>query len=93
MPFDSAAEAVKKHPNLSKYSAKAQRAFVHAFNSAYESGKDEGTCFAIGYSAAKKADGKSSFVKMLDSSSSIVSSRSFLNFSKVKSRRFLFLYR
>jgi hypothetical protein len=65
MPFDSAAEAVKSHPNLSKYSAKAQRAFVHAFNSAYESGKDEGSCFAIGYSAANQVDGKTASVRSI----------------------------
>jgi len=60
MPYDSVQDAVKRHPNLGKYSAKAQRAFVSAFNSAFESGKDEGTCFAIAYAAANKVDGKTS---------------------------------
>jgi hypothetical protein len=68
MPYDSVADAVKKHPNLKKYSAKAQRAFVSAFNSAHESGKDEGSCFAIGYSAANKVDGKTSSVPFDDRS-------------------------
>lgn len=56
MPFSSVDEAVKRHPSLSQYSKNAQRAWVHAFNSAYESGKDESSAFAIAWAAAKKAD-------------------------------------
>jgi len=58
MPFESVEEAVKKHPNLSKYSAKARRGWLSSFNSAMESGKDESASFAIAYSVANNVDGK-----------------------------------
>jgi len=56
MPFSSVEEAVKRHPSLAQYSKNAQRAWVHAFNSAMDSGKDESSSFAVAWSAAKKAD-------------------------------------
>jgi len=49
MPYKNTKElpdAVKKLPE------KAQRAFMHAFNSAHDSGKDEETSFKIAWSAA-----------------------------------------
>lgn len=58
MPFENVDDALKKHPNLSKYSAKARRGWVSAFNSAMESGKDESASFAIAYSVANNVDGK-----------------------------------
>ena len=58
MPFQSVSEAVKKHPNLKKYSQKAKNAWVKSFNSSYDSKKDEGYAFSVAYSTANKIDGK-----------------------------------
>lgn len=58
MPYDNVSEAIKKHPNLDKYSAKAKRAWVKAFNNAWESKNDESYAFAVAYSAANNVDGK-----------------------------------
>ena len=58
MPYKSVDEAVKKHPNLNKYSAKAQRAWFSAFNSAFDSGKSDEASFSVAYSVANKVDGK-----------------------------------
>lgn len=58
MPYKSIEDALKTKPNLKKYSDKAQRAWISAFNSAYKSGKPESSCFAIAYSVANKIDGK-----------------------------------
>lgn len=58
MPFDSVKEALEKHPNLKKYSAKARRGWVKAFNNAMESKNDESYAFAVAYSAANKVDDK-----------------------------------
>lgn len=58
MPYDNVSEAVKKHPNLDKYSAKAKSAWVKAFNNAWESKNDESYAFAVAYSAANNVDGK-----------------------------------
>lgn len=57
MPYASVKDAVKRHPNLKKYSAKAKRAFVHAFNASAERGKEDDYNFAVAYSAANKVDG------------------------------------
>lgn len=65
MPYKSVNEAVKKHPNLNKYSDKAKKAWVSAFNSAFDQKNDESYAFAVAYSVANKIDGKrkkSSFV-------------------------------
>jgi len=59
MPFKSVEEAVKKHPNLDKYSAKAKRGWLKSFNNAFEQKPgDEGYAFAVAYSVANKIDGK-----------------------------------
>jgi len=63
MPFNSIDDAIKKHPNLKKYSAKAQRAWLSAINSCFDSGGDDSKCFPIAYSAANKVDGKKSSKK------------------------------
>jgi len=60
MPYRSVKEAIQKHPNLAKYSPKAQSAWFKAFNSCWfatKGTKDEGKCFRIAYSAANKAAG------------------------------------
>jgi hypothetical protein len=58
MPFKNVEDAVKKHPNLKKYSAKAQRAWVSAINSCFDGGGDDSKCFPIAYAAANRVDGK-----------------------------------
>jgi hypothetical protein len=58
MPFKNVQEAVKRHPNLKKYSAKAQGAWVSAINSCFDGGGDDSKCFPIAYSVANKIDGK-----------------------------------
>ena len=65
MPFKTVEEAVKKHPNLDKYSAKAQRAWLSAFNSAIEK-NDEGSAFAISYSVANKVDSKKAYEEIVE---------------------------
>lgn len=60
MPFKDVQEAVKKHPNLKKYSAKAQRAWVSAINACFDGGGNDSKCFPIAYSVANKIDGKKS---------------------------------
>lgn len=44
----------------SKYSPKCRRAFVHAFNSVYEDGHDDGKAMAAGHAAARQCEGKQS---------------------------------
>jgi superoxide dismutase len=58
MPYKSVNEAVKKHPNLSEYSDKAQSGWVKSFNNAIEEKDDESYAFAVAYSVANKIDGK-----------------------------------
>jgi hypothetical protein len=58
MPYSGVTEALEKHPNLKKYSAKARRGWVSSFNSAIESGKGESYAFAVAYSVANDVDGK-----------------------------------
>ena len=58
MPFDSIEQAKKKHPNLSKYSEKAQRGWLKSINQCFSDGGDDGKCFPIAYSVANKVDGK-----------------------------------
>lgn len=60
MPYASIKELVKKRPNLKKYSAKAKKVFLGAFNSVMEKDSDEGKAFKIAYAAANKIDGKES---------------------------------
>ena len=56
MPYRSVEDAIKKHPNLSRYSKKAQDAWVKAFNSAYAYKKDETYAFAVAWSSARNFD-------------------------------------
>jgi hypothetical protein len=58
MPYNSVSQAVKKHPNLSEYSEKAQSGWVKSFNNAIEEKNDESYAFAVAYSVANKIDGK-----------------------------------
>lgn len=58
MPFSGVSEAVKKHPNLKKYSKKGQSAWVKSFNSAYESKHDEAYAFSTAYSVANRIGSK-----------------------------------
>lgn len=60
MPYKTVQDAVKKHPNLNKYSDKAKSGWLKSFNNAYESKKDESYAFSVAYSVANKIDGKSS---------------------------------
>lgn len=60
MPYKTVEQAEESSPGLSKYSAKAKRGWLSAFNSAMESGKDESAAFAIAYSVANKVDGRTS---------------------------------
>jgi len=58
MPYKSVSDLPK---NLkTKYDDTAQRAFLHAFNSCWESHPDEGRCFATGYAAANQSQAKRS---------------------------------
>lgn len=59
MPYDSISEAEKKNPGLKKYSDKAKRGWLSAFNSCLDDGKSESSCFAIAYSVANKVRDKS----------------------------------
>lgn len=70
MPFENIEEAIQRHPNLKRYSEKAQNAWLSAFNNAFEK-NDEGTSFAIAYSVANKIDNikkanKIDLVKMIE---------------------------
>lgn len=58
MPYKNVDEAVKKHPNLKKYSTKARRGWVGSFNSCNKSGGSDEKCFAVAFSVANKVDGK-----------------------------------
>ena len=58
MPFKNVQEAVKRHPNLKKYSAKAQRGWLSSINACFKSGGDDSKCFPIAYATANKIDGK-----------------------------------
>ena len=64
MPFSSPSDAIKDHPNLKKYSKKAQKAWVEAFNSAYKQYDDEGKAFATAYSVANEIDGVKSISEL-----------------------------
>ena len=68
MPYNSVSDLPERI--RSKYSPKAQRAFMHAFNSAYDGlcqGREdrEGCAFAVGTAAAKKTE-KSAVSKFID---------------------------
>lgn len=58
MPYSNISQAIKKHPNLKKYSKKAQEAWIKAFNNAYKNYKDESKSFAVAYSVANRIDKK-----------------------------------
>lgn len=60
MPYTSIQEAEKSNSGLSKYSEKAKRGWLSAFNTCMADGGDESKCFAIAYSVANKVDGKKS---------------------------------
>ncbi len=62
MPYKSVQEAIQKHPNLKKYSPKAQRSWFKSFDRCWfaSHGRDEGMCFRIAYAAANRTDGVSS---------------------------------
>jgi hypothetical protein len=60
MPYGSISEAEKKNPGLGKYSDKAKRGWLSAFNGCLDDGKSESSCFAIAYSVANKVQGKKS---------------------------------
>ena len=60
MPYKTLQEALKKHPNLKDYSAKAQRGWLGSINQCFADGGNDEKCFAIAYSTANKVDGKSS---------------------------------
>lgn len=60
MPWDTVEEAEKSVKGLSKYSAKAKRAFLSAFNACYKGKGDSGSCYAIAHASAKKVDKKAS---------------------------------
>ena len=62
MPYGSVTEAVKKHPNLNKYSNKAKDAWVKAFNNAWKTKPKEEYAFAVAYSVANKMDNKKASV-------------------------------
>lgn len=64
MPFKSPSDAIKDHPNLKKYSKKAQDAWVKAFNNAFKQYKDEGKSYATAYSVANKIDGVKSISQL-----------------------------
>lgn len=57
MPYESAKELPAGAKKLPPFK---QRVFMSTFNSCHKSGKDEGQCFRIAYSAANKAKGKTS---------------------------------
>lgn len=65
MPFKSLEEARKKHPNLTKYSEKAQRGWLKAINDCFANGGDDEKCFAIAYSVANRVDKKAVAVELL----------------------------
>ena len=65
MPFEGVEEAIERHPNLKKYSAKAKRGWVESFNNAWESKKDESYAFAVAYSVANGIDKKKNASKDL----------------------------
>ena len=64
MPYDSVQQAISKHPNLKKYSTKAQRAWMKSFNACCKTNDsgDESRCFKVAYSVASKIDSKRSSI-------------------------------
>jgi cation transport regulator len=57
MPYDDVSDLPEKQ--VDQYSAHGKRAFLKAFNNAYEEyDGDEGRAFAVAHSAAQKADDK-----------------------------------
>lgn len=85
MPFKNISEAIKKHPNLEKYSDKAKDAWLSAFNSAWDRKQDEGYAFATAYSVANKIDKKSSIIIDNDK---IINNIVDFYFSKIKDNRY-----
>ena len=60
MPYKTIDQAVKKNKGLEKYSKKAQKGWISAFNDVMERDGDEQKAFAVAYSVANKIDGKKS---------------------------------
>lgn len=58
MPYKNVAEAIKKHPGLKNYSAKAQRGWYKSINQCFADGGKDDKCFPIAWSVANKVDGK-----------------------------------
>lgn len=58
MPYKNVEEAIKKHPGLKEYSAKAQRGWFKSINKCFEDGGKDDKCFPIAWSVANKVDGK-----------------------------------
>ena len=57
MPYDSISDLPEKQ--VDQYSQHGKKAFLEAFNNAWEEyDHDEGRAFAVAHSAAKKADDK-----------------------------------
>ena len=58
MAYKSIEQAQKKNKGLEKYSTKAKRGWLKAFNSSLAKDGDESKAFAIAYSVANKVDGR-----------------------------------
>jgi len=58
MPYKTVNEAEKTQSGLKKYSEKAKRGWLSAFNSSMEKDNDESKAFAVAYSVANRVDGK-----------------------------------